>query len=77
MTHNNKRYHGGLFHNEKQAAMSINLLCDKMGKERKNPMIDIKMIDIKHNAMQQVIYSLYFVHGKVKTYNSLKDRTTY
>jgi len=41
LMHNKKRYFGGSFDNKEQAAMSVNLLCDKMGKERRNPMIDI------------------------------------
>ena len=51
--HNKKLYYGGYFDNEEQAAMKVNLLCDKHGKERKNPMIDIKL-----DAIQQVIHSL-------------------
>ena len=53
MTHNKKICYGGYFDNEEQAAMSVNLLCNKYGKERKNPMIDIEM-----DAIQQVIHSL-------------------
>jgi len=42
LMHNKKRYSGGYFDNEEQAAMKINLLCDKNGIEHKNPMIIIK-----------------------------------
>merc|ERR1712034_13214 len=45
---NNKKYFGGLFDKEEQAAMGVNLLCDKIGKEREN------QIDMKEDAMQQV-----------------------
>merc|ERR1712034_237825 len=48
LIHNKKQYYGGSFDNEEQAAMKINLLCDKMGIDRKNP-----MIDLKPDAMQQ------------------------
>ena len=40
--YNKKKYFGGYFDNEEQAAMKVNLLCDKNGIERKNPMIIIK-----------------------------------
>jgi len=39
--HNQKQYYGGNFDNEEHAAMKVNLLCDKYGKERKNPTINI------------------------------------
>jgi len=50
LMHNKKSYLGGLFDDEEQAAMSVNLLCDKYGKERKNP-----MIIIEPDKMQQVV----------------------
>ena len=53
MKHNRKEYHGGYFDNEEQAAMSVNLLCDKYETKRKN-----QMIIIDPDAMQQVIHSL-------------------
>jgi len=49
LVHNKKSYLGGLFDNEEQAAMKVNLLCDKNGIERKNP-----MIIIEPDKMQQV-----------------------
>ena len=63
--HNKKSYLGGLFDDEKQAAMSVNLLCDKYGKERKNPMIKIEL-----DAIQQVIHSLCIKIwlSKIKTF---------
>ena len=51
--HNKKLYYSGLFDHEEQAAMQVNLLCDKNGIERKNP-----MIIIEPDAIQQVIHSL-------------------
>ena len=54
MTHKKKKYYGGLFDNEEHAAMKVNLLCDKYGIERKNP-----MIDINPNVIKQVIHSFY------------------
>ena len=51
LMHNKKNYFGGYFDNEEHAAMKINLLCDKYGIERKNPMIVI-------NLYESVIHSL-------------------
>jgi len=48
LMHNKKSYLGGFFDNEEQAAMKVNLLCDKNGIQRKNA-----MIIIKPDAMQQ------------------------
>jgi len=48
LMHNKKRYTGGHFDNEEQAAMKVNLLCDKLEIERKNP-----TINIKSNTIQQ------------------------
>jgi len=45
--HNNKNYHGGYFNNEEHAAMKINLLCDKIEIERKNPEINKDVIQKK------------------------------
>jgi hypothetical protein len=57
MMHNKKLYYGGYFDNEEQAAMKVNLLCDKHGKERKNPMIDIKLDAIQQNPNQTSKYT--------------------
>jgi len=51
--YNKKKYYGGLFDNEKQAAMKVNLLCDKMGIERKNPMIIIEPDEMKQRCKNQ------------------------
>jgi len=48
LAYNKQKYNGGLFDNQEDAAMKVNLLCDKCGTERKNPTIDIKL-----NAIQQ------------------------
>jgi hypothetical protein len=37
LIHNKKSYSCGYFHHEKEAAMSVNFLCDKLGIKRKNP----------------------------------------
>ena len=65
--HNKKLYCGGYFDNEERAAMSINLLCDKIEIEHKNP-----NVRIEPNAIQQVIRPLHtgIVHKKVKKKNT-------
>jgi len=47
LDHNKKQYYDGSFENEEQAAMRVNLLCDKFEIERKNPTIDIKLDEIQ------------------------------
>ena len=54
-----KQYFGGYFDNEEHAAMKVNLICDKYGKKRKNP-----MIKIGPDAIQKVTHSLFIVHWK-------------
>ena len=61
VTHDYKPYHGGYFDNEEQAAMKVNLLCDTLDIERKNPKIKIEMDEI-----QQVTHILFIVHEKIK-----------
>ena len=56
MKHNEKLHYGGLFDNEEQAAMQVNLLCEKNGIDRKNP-----MIDLEPDAMQQVTHSSHTI----------------
>jgi len=63
--HNGKKYSPGKFDNEKHAAMQVNLLCDKFGIKRKNP-----MIDLEPDAIQQVIHSLSIVQEDVKSKTS-------
>ena len=50
VAHNKKKCYGGLFDNEGHAAMKVNLLCDKFGIKRRNP-----MINLKPDVIQQVI----------------------
>merc|ERR1712034_278266 len=64
LKHNNKLYSGGYFDNEAQAAMQVNLLCDKHGKERKNPTVDEK-IKIKSQKRKRQQDSM-IVNGDVK-----------
>merc|ERR1711925_11781 len=45
-----KKYCGGHFDYEKHAAMKVNLLCDKLGKQRKNPMVDIEFDAIEQKT---------------------------
>jgi len=45
LTYNGEKYCCGYFDNEEESAMSINLLCDKLGIQRKNTMIDIEPTD--------------------------------
>jgi len=47
--HKGKDYFGGYFDIEEHAAMKINLICDEIEAERKNPMINIDL-----NAIQKV-----------------------
>jgi len=54
LQHNTKQYHGGYFDNEEHAAMKINLLCDKFGIQRKNPMVDIKFDEIRRATSQYI-----------------------
>merc|ERR1712034_253944 len=56
--HNKKQYFGGYFDIEDHAAMKVNLLCDKYGIIRKNPMIIIKpdtMRKVKKNQTSKYI----------------------
>ena len=66
MKHNQKVHYGGLFDNEEHAAMKINLLCDKMGIDRKNP-----MIDLKPDAMQQVMLIIHHIFVYNSSTNTL------
>jgi len=56
LTRNNKNYSGGLFNDEKQAAMKVNLLCDKYKMKRKNPMIIIEPDAIQQPHIQTSQY---------------------
>jgi hypothetical protein len=86
--HNTKIYFGGYFDNEKQAAMKVNLLCDKFEIERKNPTIYIKPDKIHQAQTNNSKYSKYsgvtwmkdkkkwlvrFAHNKNKYYGGIFD----
>jgi len=53
--HNKKQYFGGYFDNEEHAGMKVNLLCDKYGIKRKNPMIDIELGAVQKNDIDNQI----------------------
>ena len=59
MMHGKTLYYNGAFDNEERAAMSVNLLCDKYGKDRKNP-----NVTMEPDAIQKVIHLLYMFHRK-------------
>jgi len=66
--HHNKRLnYGGFFDKEEDAAMKVNLFCDKCGIERKNPMIDIELIEDHQvrNSTSQFI-GVYWDKDKIK-----------
>ena len=54
MQHNNKKYCYGSFDNEEDAAIKVNLICDKCEIKHKNPTIKMKLDVIQHS-----IHSLY------------------
>jgi len=60
LMHKKNLYQGGHFDNEEQAAMKVNLFCDKFGIERKNP-----SINIQPDTIQQKIKSAMY-RSKVK-----------
>jgi len=53
---NKKQYHGGMFASEEQAAMKVNLFCDKFDVERKNPTIDMQIDVIQQIRNQTSTY---------------------
>jgi hypothetical protein len=48
LTHKRKINYDGLFDYEEHAAMTVNLICDKIEMNRMNPMLNIHL-----NAIQQ------------------------
>merc|ERR1712034_214142 len=52
-----KMYYGGLHDNEEQAAMSVNLLCDKCEIERKNLAINIQTETVQEVQNHTSLYS--------------------
>merc|ERR1712034_210801 len=70
---NNTIYYGGHFDNEDQAAMKVNILCDKYGIERKNPMINIHLDVIQQIQNQTSKYTgVYWNKGCKKWRVQLK-----
>jgi len=57
LTHNKKKYHCELFDNEEHAAMSVNLICDKLELKRKNSTIDIEPDKIQQAQNQTSKYT--------------------
>merc|ERR1712034_102767 len=57
LMHQHKKHYGGLFDNEEDAAMSVNLLCDDYEVERKNPKINLKLFEAYQvqNSISQYI----------------------
>jgi len=53
VTHNKKKYYGGYFENEEHAAMKVNLLCDKLEIERKNPTINLEPNEIQQQVQNR------------------------
>jgi hypothetical protein len=63
LTHNNTIYCGGYFDNEEQAAMKINLLCDKNGIKRKNLMIKTEPDIIQQVNKEIKVEDANILHG--------------
>jgi len=60
MTYNKKEYYGGLFESKEYAAMKVNLLCEKLKIERKNPTINIEPVKIQPVQNQTSKYTGVF-----------------
>ena len=68
MQHNQKKYFGGYYDDPENAAMGVNLLCDNLEIERKNPTINMKIDKVTMNNVISIlkrgkksIYSLHFI----------------
>merc|ERR1712034_240774 len=61
--HNKKQYCGGHFDHEEDAAMKVNLLCDKYEIKRKNPTINIELNEIKQKVPKSNKTSQYIGVG--------------
>merc|ERR1711925_40535 len=53
LKYNKKLYYGGYFDDEEQAAMKVNLLCDKYEIKRKNSKIEIEPDTIQQSVKSQ------------------------
>jgi len=69
LAHNKKQYYGGLFENEDHAAMKVNLLCEKLGIEHKNPQINIELDKIQQVQNQSLRHQYTGVCGTTKKKN--------
>jgi len=73
--HKGKCYFGGYSDIEEHAAMKINLLCDKIKIERKNPMINIDLDKIQKVPKKASIYTgVYWNKGCKKWQAQLKNK---
>jgi len=77
LKHNKINICGGLFDDEKQAAMKVNLLCDKYQIERKNPMInlgpdEIQQVPTQTSKYAQVYWNKYCNNWKVQLTHKMK-----
>jgi len=66
LKHKGNNYFGGYFDDEEETAMSVNLLCDKYGIERKHPMINIDLGAIQKVKNQTSIYTGVTWHNNSK-----------
>jgi len=66
LAHNKKNYYGGVFDNEEDAAMKVNLLCDKFDIERRNPSINIKLNAIQEKNKTSIYAGVSWNNNKKK-----------
>ena len=64
LQHNKKKHFGGYYDTQENAAMGVNLLCDKLGITRKHP-----TINKNRDEIQQVICIHYLWKGFFITYS--------
>jgi len=83
LKHEGKDYYGGLFDNEKDAAMKVNLLCDKYEIERKHPISNMDVIKKIRNTTSKYTgvgwkkdkkcWQVQFHHNKKRYYGGYFD----
>jgi hypothetical protein len=83
LMYNKQHYYGGNFDNEEKAAMKVNLLCDKLGIERKNPNLKLDKIQQARNLTSHhpgvswiedsKKWQAELLHDKKKYYGGLFD----
>jgi len=71
LTVNKKKYYGGHFDKEEDAAMSINLLCDKFEVERKNPTVNTELFEAYEVPNSTSQYIGVYWHKKHKKWRAL------